>query len=89
VRVEGDAIAGGHVKFPSDGVCPAGFGHVLPRLIQRTEYPVGTSSSGITLDSGATYTAHADFWNTWDQPVLERLVTNCLNANQDCGTNPK
>jgi hypothetical protein len=86
---EGDAIAGGHVKFPSDGVCPAGFGRVLPRLIQRTEYPVGTSSSGITLDSGATYTAHADFWNTWDQPALERLVTNCLNANRDCGTDPK
>jgi hypothetical protein len=89
VRVEGDAIAAGHVKFPSGGVCPSGFGHVLPRLIARTEHPVGTSSSDITLASGPTYTAHADFWNTWDQPTLQRLVTNCLNANQNCGTDPK
>jgi hypothetical protein len=89
VSVKGDAIAAGHVKFPSGGVCPAGFGHVLPRLIQRTEYPVGTSSNDITLDSGPTYTAHAVFWNTWDQPTLERLVANYLNENRDCGKDPK
>ena len=77
------------MRFPSDGACPAGFPHKLPRLIARFEYPVGTSSSGITVSSGAPYTAHADFWNTWQQTSkLAVLVENCLNADVDCGTDP-
>jgi hypothetical protein len=88
VMVDGDEIASGHMRFSSGGVCPAGFSHKLPRLIQRLEYPIGPSSQGITLASGATYTAHGDFWNTWQQNKLSLLVTGCLNANKDCGTNP-
>jgi hypothetical protein len=52
----------------------------------RTEYPVGTDSSGITLSSGPYYTAHGDFWNTWDQQKLDDLVADCLNTSTDCGT---
>jgi hypothetical protein len=89
MAVDGDAVAAGHVRFPSDGACPAGFPHKLPRLIARFEYPVGTSSSGITVSSGAPYTAHADFWNTWQQTSkLAVLVENCLNADVDCGIDP-
>lgn len=88
VMVDGDEIAAGHMSFTSGGICPAGFPHRLPRLIQRLEYSVGPSSRGITLASGATHTAHGDFWNTWQQTRLSTLVTNCLNANRDCGTNP-
>ena len=88
VAVDGDAIGSGHVKFSSGGKCPSGFSHQLPRLIQRQEYPVGTSSAGITLASGPTYTAHADFWNTWDMSKLSGLVTSCLNGGKDCGTDP-
>ncbi len=54
----------------------------------RLEQPVGTSSSSITLASGAYYTVHADFWNTWDQTGLQTLVNRCLNAHVDCGNNP-
>jgi Domain of unknown function (DUF1996) len=75
-----------HVAYPSGGVCPAGYPVALPRVIYRFEYPVGTDSSGITLASGPTYTAHADFWNTWDQQKLDDLVASCLNASTDCGT---
>jgi hypothetical protein len=88
VAVGGDAVAAGHVKFPSDKKCPFTHPRRLPVLIQRLEYPVGTSSSGITLSSGAPYTAHADFWNTWQQPKLNALVADCLNRDVDCGTNP-
>ena len=77
-----------HLRYPSSYTCPAGFTTVLPRVIFRLEYPVGTSASGITLSSGAYYTAHADFWNTWDQAGLQRLVDRCLNAHKDCGNNP-
>lgn len=88
VEVDGDAIAAGHVKFPSDKRCPATHPRALPMIIQRLEYPVGTSSSGITLASGPVWTAHADFWNTWEQTKLSPLVTECLNGNENCGTDP-
>jgi hypothetical protein len=88
VMVDGDEIAAGHVVFPKSGACPAGFAHRLPRLIERFEWPVGTSSTGLTLSSGPLYTAHADFWNTWQQSRLVSLTTSCLNANIDCGTDP-
>ena len=74
-----------HVRHPEGYRCPAGFPHALPRLIIRTEYPVGAAGGAITLSSGPTYTAHGDFWNTWDQDKLSALVDNCLNAGRDCG----
>ena len=75
-----------HVVYPSRGVCPADHPVALPRLIMRTEYPIGTDSSGVTLSSGPYYTAHGDFWNTWDQQKLDDLVARCLNGDTDCGT---
>jgi hypothetical protein len=88
VKVPGDQVAAGTMRFPRSGVCPTGFPIALPRVIERFEYPVGTDSSGITLSSGPTYTAHADFWNTWQQTALQALVDRCLNGGIDCGTNP-
>ena len=88
VTVPGDQVAAGTLRWPSSGSCPPGFGIVLPRVLERFEYPVGTSTGAITLASGPTYTVHADFWNTWRQPSLEFLTEKCLNRNVDCGTNP-
>jgi len=73
-----------HLRHPVGYRCPAGFSHALPRLILRTEYPVGDGGR-ITLSSGPTFTAHGDFWNTWDQEKLAALVDRCLNAGRDCG----
>jgi hypothetical protein len=87
-QVDGDNVAAGNVVFPSDKRCPSTHPRRFPQLIERLEWPVGPSSSGITLASGAPYTAHADFWNTWDQPRLEALVANCLNRDVNCGTDP-
>jgi hypothetical protein len=70
--------------YPSDGQCPAGYVH-LPRLIERFEWPVGTSTETITLASGPYFTAHADFVNTWQPGRLEQLVADCLNADVNCG----
>jgi len=75
-----------HLRYPSGGACPPGFAHALPRLILRTEYPVGASTGTVTLSSGPTFTAHADFWNTWDQAKLQALVDTCLNGGRNCGT---
>lgn len=75
-----------NVVYPSSYACPPTHPRVLPRVIFRLEYPVGTSSAGITLSSGPYYTIHGDFWNTWDQAKLRTLVDSCLNAGKDCGT---
>lgn len=88
LKVAGDQIKAGTMRYPSSGVCPFGYNVVLPRLLERFEYAVGTTTGAIALASGETYTAHADFWNTWDQPSLVFLVANCLNKGIDCGTNP-
>jgi hypothetical protein len=88
VKVSGDQVTAGTLRFPSSGACPTGFKTILPRLLERFEYRVGTDSSGITLASGPTYTVHADFWNTWQQASLQYLTDHCLNGGLDCGTNP-
>lgn len=77
-----------NLKYPSGGVCPAGFTRKLPRYILRLEYPVGTTTGTITLSSGPYYTVHADYWFVWDEVRFNELVQNCLNADVDCGTNP-
>jgi len=78
-----------NVVYPSSSVCPARYPRVLPRLIFRIEYPMGKATGRITLASGASYTIHADFWNTWQQASLNRLVAKCLRVGADCGNNPQ
>lgn len=75
-----------HVVYPSSYACPAAFPKALPRVIVRHEYPVGTTTGTITLSSGPSYTVHGDFWNTWNQARLDRLVAECLNVDRNCGT---
>jgi hypothetical protein len=75
-----------HVVYPHSYRCPAKYPTALPRVILRLEYPVGPTTGTITLGSGATYTVHGDFWNTWQQTRLNRLVADCLNTDKDCGT---
>lgn len=75
----------GSLVYPSDGKCPASNPVALPRLIERFEYPVGTTTGTITLSSGATYTAHADFLQSWQAGKLKALVDRCLNQDIACG----
>ena len=78
-----------HMSYPVRSRCPATHPVTLPRLESFFRYRVGTGPIGtITLDSGPYYTAHQDFFNAWDPAVLQTLVTNCINAQVDCGTNP-
>jgi hypothetical protein len=74
-----------HLAYPKGGRCLAPFGHPLPRVILRWEYPVGRDTGLVTLASGSLTTIHGDFWNTWQQPSLARLVDGCINAGRDCG----
>jgi hypothetical protein len=39
----------------------------------------------VSLSSGGRYSAHADFFNAWNQGRLASLVRGCLNALRRCG----
>lgn len=45
-------------------------------------YP--SRGGAVTLASGEPQTAHADFFNGWDQARLEHLTTTCLDPRIDC-----
>ena len=74
-----------HMAWSSQGRCPASHPKLIPEVTIRLEWVVGVTTGDISLASGATHTIHGDFWNTWDQPTLDGLITNCINANKDCG----
>lgn len=67
--------------------CPSGYVPV-PRVTYHVVYGI-TDGAGYRLSSDMDSveggrTLHADFWNTWDQAVLEFLVERCLNAGENC-----
>ena len=39
----------------------------------------------LELASGGIYSAHADFFNAWNETALTRLTNGCLNALRHCG----
>ncbi|MEV6346492.1 DUF1996 domain-containing protein [Actinoplanes sp. NPDC051851] len=86
VPVSGNAVA--HMRFPSGGDCPAGFPHAFPRIGFHATYDFGGPDTGeITFSSGNVYSIHLDFWNTWDQKILQTLIDDCSNAGDvsECG----
>jgi hypothetical protein len=94
----GDHVS--HVIYPDDPrECPASHPRVIPQLSIRAhwgiwdpcagERPCGPRSDGsnvvFELSSGPYWTLHADFWNTWRQRVLDRLIDRCLRRGVNCG----
>jgi hypothetical protein len=74
-----------HATYGRFGTCPATHPAVLPSLALIVHYPIVGDPGSITLASGGQYSAHADFFNAWDQAFLERAVTECLNVQEQCG----
>jgi hypothetical protein len=62
-----------HLAYQVRGTCPAGFPVRLPQLSLNVHYRL-PGTSGLTLASGSIFSAHADFFNAWNQAVLVRLV---------------
>jgi hypothetical protein len=50
----------------------------VPRLSLNVHHQLPTVS-GLTLASGSIHSAHADFFNAWNQVALARLVRLDLN----------
>jgi hypothetical protein len=72
------------VNYPTNLICPAG-SKVLPRIRLNYNFRLLKVPAGAVFSSDAMHgeafgaSAHADFWNTWDQAALEGLVRQ-LNA---------
>jgi hypothetical protein len=67
-----------HLAYRVGGTCPASHPVRVPRLSLNVHYDL-PSTSDLTLASGSIYSAHADFFNAWNQTTLARLVRANLN----------
>lgn len=75
-----------HVSYSHGGTCDDEHPVPIPQLQFAVDYPaIDGDPTGLSLASGHINTAHADFWNTWDQAKLEQEVNLCLVAQHVCG----
>ncbi len=73
-----------HMAYSRRGVCPSSHPVAVPALAVIFRYPTAGGPTTM-LASGSPLTAHADFFNAWNQAELTRLVTECLDALRHCG----
>ena len=59
--------------------CPRSHPISVPVLTMNVTFPLPTSRGPVRLSSGGPATAHADFFNAWNQGELKRLVSECIN----------
>ncbi len=69
-----------HMAYASRNKCPSTHPIPVPSLRMIMEFPIPTTWGRVTLSSGEASTMHADFYNAWDQAVLEEMVRDCINA---------
>jgi hypothetical protein len=67
-----------HMAYSRNYRCPASHPVKVPRIRLMVRYPIDRGA-GVELASGGQLTAHADFYNAWNQRFLERLVASCFH----------
>jgi Domain of unknown function (DUF1996) len=73
-----------HMAYSMGGRCPATHPVPVPAISLIYRYPIA-GGAGLLLASGGQFSAHADFFNAWQQGTLVSLVQTCLNALRHCG----
>jgi hypothetical protein len=68
-----------HMAYSRRYVCPRSHPVKVPRLQLIVRYPIDRGK-GVSLASGSQFSAHADFFNAWDQRALERLIDDCFRG---------
>jgi hypothetical protein len=68
------------MAYSSRNKCPSTHPIPVPSLRMIMEFRIPTTRGRVTLSSGEASTMHADFYNAWDQAVLEEMVRDCINA---------
>lgn len=79
-----------HMAYPRGG-CPGSHPVPLPEISFQIHYRVKQPGqvahwrlSSDTYSGPPGYSAHGDWWNGWDQAVMERWVRHCNNPGMDC-----
>jgi hypothetical protein len=67
-----------HMAYSRQYRCPDSHPVKVPRIRLMVRYPIDRGA-GVELASGGQITAHADFYNAWNQRFLERLVASCFH----------
>ena len=70
-----------HMAYSHGYVCPRTHPVKVPQIRLMIRYPI-TSGRGVTLSSGGQLSAHADFFNAWDERVLAKLVADCFGGRR-------
>jgi uncharacterized protein DUF1996 len=73
-----------HMAYSRNYVCPRSHPVKVPLIRTAIRYPIDRGE-GVSFASGSPYSGHADFFNTWDQRALVRLVGSCFHSH---GCNP-
>lgn len=73
-----------HASYSSAGECPTSHPVPIPQLQFAVDHPP-VDPAGLTLSSGPIESAHADFWNAWNQEKLITEVELCLHRGVVCG----
>ena len=77
-----------HMAYPDKigdlSRCPADHPVAVPMLEFKMGFPVSGDMSQVRLSSGRGYTWHYDFFNGWDFPQLNALVSHCINGGLQC-----
>ena len=68
-----------HMSYSRNYVCPRAQPVKVPLIRLNIRYPIDRGR-GVSLASGGQNTAHADFFNTWNQRALRRLVDECFHG---------
>jgi hypothetical protein len=67
-----------HMAYSRDYVCPRSHPVKVPLIRLMIRYPIDRGR-GVSLSSGGQYSAHADFFNAWDQRAFDTLVSDCFH----------
>lgn len=78
-----------HMAYPvatgaNQNVCPADHPVALPMIEFKMAWPVNGDMSQVKLASGLGHSFHYDFFNGWDAPTLQAMVTHCINGGLQC-----
>jgi len=73
-----------HMAYAMRARCPATHPVAVPAISLILRYP-SAGGANVELSSLGQFSAHADFFNAWNQGELTRLVHGCLNALRHCG----
>ncbi len=67
-----------HMAYSRGYRCPASHPVKVPLIRLAIRYPI-RSGTDVELASGGQLTAHADFFNAWDEAALAKLVDDCFH----------